>query len=333
MLRALRSLNRLLKELEALGVLIAIVALGLGVYELRQNTEARIQEADARRSEAESRRRERINSAWSRVAAYRPLEGQLNLGLHDALRTLYVEGADVSRVDLRGAYLPLLNLPPAARVQALSLEGANFSGTELRNAIAPCSNLRDFKLNEAALTWADLRRANLVSSEFKGALIRFADFSGSVLNYTTFDKAQIYHSRFNYATLCCRDISDAVFHDSDFKNAYLYEMKLNADFARSNFAHATFKDVDMREVNLYLVNLGDADLSAARGLSPAQLSRACVHDGNLQPKLPADFAPVTLPVCHSEAGPDSWGQKESKLLRDYDCIGQASFKIPGFFPN
>ncbi|MEP0915332.1 pentapeptide repeat-containing protein [Leptolyngbya sp. DQ-M1] len=97
--------------------------------------------------------------------------------------TIDLSGTDLSRANLRGAYLFNANLSGAdlsrANLQGAYLFNTNFSGADLSEA-----NLRGADLSEANLSEANLSRANLSGADLNGANLKGAGLDGVIVEST-----------------------------------------------------------------------------------------------------------------------------------------------------
>lgn len=175
-------------------------------------------------NEREDRRADRINAAWTLIAAAKQ-EQTGNLGLVDAIATL--RGYGIS--DFTGLFLP----------------GAYLQGTDLARAVLDSATLR-----ESDLRHADLSGANLFGSDLSGANLAGVDLSGAWAWGADISGAFGGHTNFSGADLWFAQLSGAHLRFADFSGANLLE----ADFSGSDLADADLSGTD----------LGAADLSFAR---------------------------------------------------------------------
>jgi len=110
---------------------------------------------------------------------------QRNIGLGADLSGCDLRGAWLPYVNLRGANLSYANLRGAVMFQA-DLTGANLTGANLTGAVMEVADLTDANLTGANLTGADLTganltRANLTDANLTRAVLVFANLSGANL--------------------------------------------------------------------------------------------------------------------------------------------------------
>ena len=119
---------------------------------------------------------------------------------------------------------------------------------------------------------ADLGGLELAAPNFAGARLRQADLSLSVLERARLGGADLRDAEAYGAVLTGADLA-------------------GADLANASFVGAFLKGANLRDANLTGANLAGADLVGARGLTPAQLSRAC---GDETTRLPPG---LSIPLC------------------------------------
>jgi hypothetical protein len=124
--------------------------------------------------ERDDRDEDRINRAWSLIAAAKT-EDTGNMGLIQAVETLVARGIDLREIRLPGAYLNGLEAPGAILIQA-HLRGAKLVRAELNRAHLAKADLSDADLFKAKLAKAKLGKAILI-----GTNLSEADLSGTDL--------------------------------------------------------------------------------------------------------------------------------------------------------
>lgn len=112
---------------------------------------------------------------------------------------------------------------------------------------------------------ADLAYRNLPGIDVSGSRLRQANLSLATMN----------HSRFDNANMSLANLFGARFTSASFRNANLSEAIL---------VGAHFGSADMSGAQLEGANLSGAEMASARGLTQAQLNRAC---GDNTTELPA----------------------------------------------
>jgi hypothetical protein len=113
----------------------------------------------------QNREEDRVNRAWSLVAAAKEVEG--NLGLIEALETLNARNIGMSQLQAPKTYLSKVKLAQA------DLNRANLSGADLTGA----------DLSGARLFMADLSGANLFRANLSGVILSMSDLSGADLRW------------------------------------------------------------------------------------------------------------------------------------------------------
>jgi hypothetical protein len=116
----------------------------------------------------------------------------------------------LSRVDLRGAYLPGARLANAmirhanlarAGMSRVNLEGSDLEDTDLRLAYLRHARLAGAKLHRAHLQEADLRGANLVAADLRKANLQGADLRGADLRGADLAEADLTDVQSDAATI------------------------------------------------------------------------------------------------------------------------------------
>lgn len=116
----------------------------------------------------------------------------------------------LSRVDLRGAYLPGARLANAmirhanlarAGMSRVNLEGSDLEDTDLRLAYLRHARLAGAKLHRAHLQEADLRGANLVGADLRKANLQGADLRGADLRGADLAEADLADVQSDAATI------------------------------------------------------------------------------------------------------------------------------------
>jgi hypothetical protein len=161
------------------GILCAVAALGLTLWSLQE--------------ERLAREEDRINRAWSLVAAAK-VDGAGNIGQIDALETLATRRTDLSRIKLRGAYL-----------EKIHLAGAQLGGADLSHAILALADLSGSKLDGASFVSSLLSIANLAYADLSRADFTNADLSK---RQTSLCNADLCQFRWRQLTLPLCDAHD-----------------------------------------------------------------------------------------------------------------------------
>ena len=190
-------------------------------------------------------------------------------------------------INLSGAQLMGLSLPCTDVRQRVGC--ADFRDADLREA-----NLTSTDLGGADLSLADLRKALLSDSDFSGAELLDADLSGVVpggvhLGPSIFQGAHMRRTRliqarlpmadFRKATLLYARANEADLSGGDFRNAYLKGTYFKrADLRYANFSGANMvPDGDMVSVDLRSADLRGANFTGA-DLRRAVLTDVCFDD-------------------------------------------------------
>jgi uncharacterized protein YjbI with pentapeptide repeats len=222
----------------------------------------------------QNREEERVNRAWSLVAAAK-VEGTGNVGLIEALETLASRGIDLSQVKLPGAYLVRV------RLRGAMLYMANLSEANLRRAVLNQAKLGDADLRGADLHWADLSDADLVGADLRKASLVVADLRGANLIKAKLGDADLRGVDLIGAYLLGADLSDADLVGADLSDADLSNAKLGT----VNLSEAKLVGADLRGADLSQVELLEADLSEAKldrvDLTGLRFCRTTMPDGSV----------------------------------------------------
>ena len=137
-------------------------------------------------------------------------------------------------------------------------------------------DLSDMKLNNANLSYTDLRRSVLRNTDFRGANLVRADLRAVNINKASFNLAKLREANFSEAYLRESDLSEA-----DLKRAYFIRADLvRVDLWESNLTKADFRWAYLIGTDLKQANLAQADLRWAH-LSESNLSQANLSQANL----------------------------------------------------
>jgi uncharacterized protein YjbI with pentapeptide repeats len=236
-------------------------------------------ERERREEERQDRRADRINAAWTLIAAAKQ-EQTGNLGLGDAIGTLRGYGIDdFTGLFLPGAHLNRVQLGQATLIGAM-LRESWLEGATLAGAIAFGS---DF--SKARLRSADLLDAYLLSAHFSGADLQDADASGAVLSAADLTGAELGGANFSGADLSMARLSSARLGRMDFLRFGQAEPRLMPRIGLRNsatvpdrhiaakFASAILTDARLDGAEAQYADFSDALLRGAN-LSGTQLSGA-----------------------------------------------------------
>ncbi|MBL8583701.1 MAG: pentapeptide repeat-containing protein [Rhizobiaceae bacterium] len=158
--------------------------------------------------------------------------------------------ADFSATDLRGANLQGANLEKAVLIRT-ALGGANAAGANFARAEAYRAGFQGVAGKGINFSSAELQRA-----DFTGADLEGADFGKSELGRAIFDDALITGTNF-----------------------------VSANLSRAHLEKARFAGpIDFSGAFLYFTRIEGIDLSAAKGLTQAQIDQACGDEGTVLPR-------------------------------------------------
>ncbi|MFC3503276.1 pentapeptide repeat-containing protein [Micromonospora krabiensis] len=109
-------------------------------------------------------------------------------------------GADLSRLDLTGAYLASSRLV-GVRFEDANLGDANLDNSELRGADFSFADLAKAEMVGCSAENARFRSARLLSVQFDEAVLAGADLSHAILNSATFYKTDLRDANLEHASL------------------------------------------------------------------------------------------------------------------------------------
>jgi uncharacterized protein YjbI with pentapeptide repeats len=232
-------------------------------------------------SETEARQQDRINSAWRIVAAASSAGG--NAGAQSALQFLNANCVDLSRLNLRKAFLSHVDLSKTTcrlwRWPVIAAKDAD----------------KDDRANSVSL---DIGSGHfLIVRPYKiahGGELLGSDFSGADLSYANFSGANLFAAKLANAGLVGANLTDANVAFSDMANAML---------TLANMSDATLTGTDLSKADLQLANLKGTDLrgnvvlktnlSGVHGLTQEQLDEACMNDLTILPAGARHSRPCT----------------------------------------
>jgi len=209
--------------------------------------------------------RKRWSAIWKRRRAARPLTSRrarrapAGRDLRGAdlrwARLWHLEGADLTRADLRCALFERANLEGARLVEA-RLEGAD--------------------LADAEFYWVDLRRASVDAAtilppkwqrvwEWVNHPERHPDLSGADLAGVALTDQTVPEADLHHANLWQAKIADAALPGADLREAGLDQARLrNVDLAAARLTGASLRSASLDDVDLTGAELSETDLRGAR---------------------------------------------------------------------
>jgi uncharacterized protein YjbI with pentapeptide repeats len=195
------------------------------------------------------------------------------------------QGDDVSRVFSFGGMCLSCELSgrkmPEARFMGANFSGSTMVGSDLRGAWFFGTNF-----SRADLAHADLRGASLFGSDFEDVNFTDANLAGVKGHGASFTGANLTRTHFEGANLLGAGLERVNAHDAMFAGASMLGANLdeghfdrasfrNANFFGASLTSAVFPGADFTGATLNHANLASADLSAAKGLTQAQIDQAC----------------------------------------------------------
>jgi uncharacterized protein YjbI with pentapeptide repeats len=199
-------------------------------------------------------------------------------------------------LDLHGADLRRLQLPPNTQLSQINFSGANFTKTNLHGANLEKVNLQEANLDQANLQAANLEQADLQEVIFSGANLQWANLEQANLQKATFSGTELQRAiltgaHLEEANLWKANLQEASLEKADLRKANLWK----ANLQNANLWKANLQDTDLEEANLQSATLLEASLQRAN------LRRAILQD--------IDFTNVNLQEANLEEAEldDSFG--------------------------
>jgi len=137
-------------------------------------------------------------------------------------------------------------------------------------------DLSEVHLNEAKLTGANFRRANLVRGSLRNATLNAANFSNAMLLFAKLSRANLSGSNLKSA-----DLRGAALFGADLSNAEMSAVNLRgANLRNANLSGAILREANLMGVSLQKTNFCEAELNEAR-LESAILQSTIFGNTNL----------------------------------------------------
>lgn len=142
-----------------------------------------------------------------------------------------------------------------------------------------------------------LKKVSLNNSLFIGSVLTDADFSGSDLTNAIFFGAELRSPNFVGSTLKDSNFVAATVTSGDFRNAKLCGTK----FDNGHLMDADFRRAELTDVTFEGTNISDVDFTGSKGLTPPQITNACINRDTRRPKgLPDEWKPQVMEHCPIE---------------------------------
>jgi uncharacterized protein YjbI with pentapeptide repeats len=160
------------------------------------------------------------------------------------------------------------------------LFNVDFSGTDLRDSRLQGANFEKATLIRAALSGSDATGANFSRVEayrtsFAKMIAKGANFGSAELERADFSGADLEGANFNKSELGRAVFDDALLTGTSFQFANLSRVELS----KARYAGP----IDFTGAFLYLTRIEGIDLSAAKGLTQAQIDQACGNEDTVLP--------------------------------------------------
>lgn len=225
--------HRTVGELERWGILLAVIGLGLTLWQLRL--------------EVADREEDRINRAISQFAD--------GVGRSAALQVLLRNNVDLRFLVAPNAFLPAVHLTQTASGEKIDLSGARLNDSYLDLADFRGSVLERISFKNASLARSDFFEAEAGNSDFSETNLAFAEFKRAMLQSSTFKSSFAHSTNFDEANLRAANLSQMRAFNVSFRGADLSDAHLEG----SNFERADFSNADLSRTDLYRVlNINNA---------------------------------------------------------------------------
>ena len=179
---------------------------------------------------------------------------------HVDLSGANLSGSNLRQIDLTGADLTGANLTWVAFNEA-KLTGACLRRADMGNAMLTNSQLSGANLSGANLTKADLRLTLLQEAELNWAMLTEADLTSADLQHSTLDQINLERAKLTSVNLVGAEL-------------------MEANLRQANLTGANLTGANLRESHLEDANLRNAILANAN-LTEANLLNACLRSANL----------------------------------------------------
>ena len=185
------------------------------------------------------------------------------------------------------------------RKRNIMMSDGDFSGANFKNIDMVASDLRKgnfekVNFERAVMTRVDGSQANMNNANLAKAESSRAKFIQTRFNSANFEKSVFFRGDFTAADMSKANLHKSEFSRTNFQSAILTDATVTfANIARANFREAKLVNTDFTSSWTYLTRFEGVNLSAAKGLTQAQIDLACGDDKTL---LPAGLtAPASWP--------------------------------------
>jgi uncharacterized protein YjbI with pentapeptide repeats len=204
----------------------------------------------------------------------------------------YGQKLEPYRLNLSGADLRCLELPPKAKLQGALLRRARLQGANLMGAHLCGADLRGANLTGAHLCGADLRRANL-----ELAILQWSELQGADLQKANLEGAELQNAKLGQAILKGANLKKATLQEANLERATLQNANLDrAKLQESDFEESKLQGAILTGANLENANFKGANLKKAEGLTRHQLDKAASYEGAI---LPSNMPPRSQQATES----------------------------------
>ena len=203
-------------------------------------------------------------------------------GRRDAIDDLYEDGIPLTGLNLKGAFLPGLQLPTKCfslwrwfEVPAFFCKKFSFLTVSLEAKLSE-ADFQEARLSRANFQGADLSDANFQGADLSGAQFQRANLSRAnfqqsktILLEANFQKARLLETEFPNAILSETDFRTAELSDSNFQGAILLDSNFqeaalsNSNFQRAELLRANFRSADLSNVNFQRAHLSNSTFQRA----------------------------------------------------------------------
>lgn len=210
--------------------------------------------------------------------------------IEDAEVIIDLFGADLTRANLAGSYLPGVNLI-AVDLRGADLGGAFLNHADLRGASLAAADLNGAKLQAVNLDGADMRAANLCNIAAQGsqmnnvqlsqANLTYAGIQGAELRSAVLRGADLRHANLEEADLTAARLQGADLGRVQGKDAELSGAFLNnAELIGANLEGANLTGAFFTQANMIQTQLTGATVELVQLANAFSLFGAILPDGN-----------------------------------------------------
>jgi uncharacterized protein YjbI with pentapeptide repeats len=207
-------------------------------------------------------------------------------------RFSYQKGEDLP-LDLNGANLRNLRLPPNAQLQGVQLRNACLTDAQLQHANLNNAQLQHANLNNAQLQHANLNNAQLQHAQLEDAYLDDAFLQGTNLLQASLRRAHLERTHLEAAKLYDANCEEAILIEAFLNDAHLNKAQMGrACLDRAHLTSTILVNVNLSETSLCGADCQWADFTGAKfqntNFDQAILGEINVIDGHDAIGLPPE---------------------------------------------